>query len=195
MTTTTAHLTLPPNLQVCLIVATDRNRAIGRDNTIPWRHRGDMSFFRHTTTGHVVLMGRKTFESLDSPLRNRVNLVLTSQVTHYPPADPPTRVEFATGIQQALQLAWEHAVAEGGEQRHSYYPTKLFVIGGQTLYEQFLPYVHCIYHNVLDLEVQDADTFFPELPEGEWIISNRIQRPAQGEDVSWKQNTYVRRPR
>jgi dihydrofolate reductase len=127
------------------IVAMDRNGAIGVDNQLPWRLRSDLRFFRETTSGHVVIMGRVTYESLGcKPLPNRYNIVLSrsSQLL----------IDSAAGravhsVPEALQVA--AAVSKNKE---------CFVIGGKSIYEQFAEYVDIYLVTLVDKVAEDADT-------------------------------------
>lgn len=122
------------------IAAMALNRAIGLEGRIPWHLSKDMKFFKQTTLGHVVLMGRKTFDSLGRPLPNRENLVLSRQ-----PLDAP-------GV---TRLASFDDVAEPADGR------KLFVIGGAEIYRALLPRCDELLLTVVKL-TPAADTFFPD---------------------------------
>lgn len=127
---------------VHLIVAHSRNRVIGKDGTIPWRLRDDMRFFKRTTVGHSVIMGRKTFESIGRPLPDRLNIVISRSPTFSAPG-----VVTVSSPEQALEKATTGDA---------------FVIGGQQIYETYLPIAQTIYLTCVDAHV-DGDTFFPEL--------------------------------
>lgn len=135
---------------ISLIVATGENRVIGANGSIPWRMPGDMAFFKATTMGKPVIMGRKTWESLPKPLPGRLNIVVTRNAEYQ--AQGATVV---TGLSEALAVAG--AVEEA------------VVIGGAQLYEAALPlagkaYVTEIHHSF------EGDTWFPELDKGEWLL-------------------------
>lgn len=141
-----------------MIFARSRNGVIGREGAIPWRLRNDMRFFRSTTEGNTVVMGRKTFESIGRPLPNRVNIVLTR--------DPSFRadgVQVASSPEDAIALA-------GGD---------LFVIGGQEVYELFMPWAEEIYVTVVETEL-DGDTHFFEPTD--WPKTELMRHPADGEN-------------
>ncbi len=139
---------------VAIVVAHSANRVIGRDGGLPWHLPADLKRFRELTTGHAVVMGRRTFESLPPafrPLPERRNVVLSS--------DPAYRAEGAEVVGDL-----DDALAEGG-----------FVIGGGEVYAQALPRARRVYATELE-EVVDGDTFFPELPAGEWRRVERGER-------------------
>jgi len=125
------------------IAAMSRNRAIGKDGKIPWHFSEDLKFFKQTTLGHVILMGRKTYDSLGKPLPGRENWVLTSG-----PEIPGVRT-----------------IRDLDEVREPVDGRKLFVIGGATLYEALLPRCEELILTLVDCEVEGADTFFPSFED------------------------------
>lgn len=134
-----------------IIVAKAKNNVIGNKNELPWRLKGDLRHFKELTTGHPVVMGRKTFESivarLKKPLPDRRNIVLTRDQTFQPIGS----VAVAHSIEEALTMAGEDT----------------FVIGGASVYEQALPHVDTLYVTEVKAEVE-GDTFFPEIKSTEW---------------------------
>lgn len=146
----------PGDRDVRLIVAHAKNRVIGRDGDMPWRLRDDLRFFREKTTGHTVVMGRKTFESIGKPLPNRTNVVITRDESFE--ADGVTVVHSP---EAALTLPQDGASGP------------LFVIGGGQIYEALLAFVNTAYITVIDAE-PDGDTRFPELgPDWQWTELRR----------------------
>lgn len=139
-----------------LIVAADKRWAIGRDGRLLVTIPADQQMFLRETTGKVVVMGRKTLESLPGgqPLGNRVNLVLTS--------DRNYKVKGAVIC---------HSMEEALEALEMYASGDVYVIGGQSVYEQFLPYCETAHVTAIDY-TYDADTFFPNLDEEEdWKLA------------------------
>jgi dihydrofolate reductase len=128
------------------IVAVNPQGAIGAGNTLPWRVRSDLRFFREQTRGHVVIMGRKTFQSLGKPLPDRKNIVVTRGFGLLPGHDD---CRSAASIEEALVCAerWRAPAQE------------VIVIGGATMYEQFARYVDRYLITEIDKAVPDADTF------------------------------------
>jgi len=135
---------------IYLIVAKSTNNVIGKDNKLLWKLSGDMKHFRETTTGHYVIMGRKTYESLDKPLPNRVNIVVTRDKTY-----------TATGCLVTHSL--EEAIELCGDSMSS------FIIGGGEIYKEALDkqLVDIIYMTEVDVELE-GDTHFPVLDLNEW---------------------------
>ena len=132
-----------------LIVAVDKNWAIGIGNKLLVSIPQDMKFFRETTQGKVVAMGRKTLESFPGgqPLKNRVNIVLTSDKNY-----------------QVKGTVVVHSIEEMVEELKKYDEEDIFVIGGESIYRQLLPYCKKAYITKIDHAYQ-ADTFFPNLDQ------------------------------
>ena len=130
------------------IAAMSLNRVIGRDGKIPWHLPEDFQWFKKVTTGHVVLMGRKTFESLGKPLPNRTNVVLTRG------GDIPG----VTTLHDLADLSASH-----------FAPREIFVIGGAEIYAQLLPRCRELYLSVVLREVE-GDAFFPPFEAGFELI-------------------------
>ena len=139
-----------------LIVAADRNWAIGKNNKLMWSIPADMKFFRETTQGNVVIMGRKTLESFPQgqPLKNRVNIVITR--------NPSYKVKDAVVV---------HSVEEAIEESRKY-DGDVFVIGGESIYRAMLPYCDTALVTRIDY-AYEADTWFPNLDEDEeWELTD-----------------------
>lgn len=139
-----------------IIVAADKNWAIGLQNKLLVSIPADMKFFRQTTTGNVVVMGRKTLESFPNgqPLKNRVNIVLTSDKNYQ--------------VKDAIIV---HSVEEMLEELKKYDSEDIYVIGGESIYRQLLPYCSLAHVTKIDHEYQ-ADTYFPDLDaDDEWELT------------------------
>ncbi len=135
---------------ISLLVARARNGAIGRNNTIPWSAPEGLAFFQRETLGGAVIMGRNTWDSLPKrPLPRRMNIVVTSR-----PADS------AEALFLPLDQAVEAARAAG------YF--RIYAIGGAGIYKAFLPLADRVLITEVEVDVPDADTFFPPLPQDEW---------------------------
>ncbi len=132
-----------------LIVAADKNWAIGKDNKLLVSIPADMKFFRQTTTGKVVVMGRKTLESFPNglPLKNRVNIVLTRNEKYQ--------------VQNAIIV---HSLEELKKELIKYNSEDIYVIGGDSIYKQLLPYCSLAHVTRID-HAYEADTYFPDLDE------------------------------
>lgn len=146
---------------ISLIVAMSRNRVIGMDNRLPWNLPEDLKRFKALTTGHVIVMGRKTYDSIGKPLPNRENRVVTRQENY---SLRGARV-FAS-LADALTAPIETAPAGSGQSESGAAPVltfdEIFVIGGAEIYKQALPLADRIYLTVIDKDYE-GDAFFPDL--------------------------------
>lgn len=128
-------------------------RALGIKNGLLWKIEGDLPRFKTLTTGHPIIMGHKTYESIGRPLPNRTNIVITRN-----PDFKPEGVLVVSSIKEALGVARESV-------KHSVFNTKeIFVIGGGEIYKQALPFVDRLYLTIVYNE-PEADTFFPDYSE------------------------------
>jgi len=150
-------------ISIALIAAVARNGAIGRGNELPWRISGDLQFFKRTTMGKPVVMGRKTYESIGRPLPGRANIVITRNSNW-----TAEGVEVVDSLEAALDLARERALAVGA--------TELMVIGGAQIYRQALPLAARLYVTEVDAEVE-GDAFFPQIDDS-WVEVVRECYPA-----------------
>jgi dihydrofolate reductase len=126
------------------IAAVDRKGAIGKGGKLPWHYSSDMKFFRETTTGHAVVMGRKTWLTLGKPLKNRLNIVLSRDST----IEPEESLLVLSDIDSVISF-------------NNSLTTALFVIGGAQIYNAFLPYIEKWIITEVPLTVSGADTFMP----------------------------------
>lgn len=160
-------------MDITLIVAMAANRVIGANNAMPWHLSDDLRRFRALTMGHPILMGRKTQEAIGRPLPGRRNLVMSR--------DPQLKIPGCETVQNLDAL--RDAIPPG---------TRLFVIGGAELYRLFLPVAARIELTLIHRDFQ-GDTFFPELPEGEWEETQREDHPRDPElNFAWSYLTLER---
>lgn len=140
-------------MHLSAICAMSQNRVIGRQNQLPWRLPADLKHFKKITTGHPIILGRKTYESIGRPLPNRCNVVITRDADFQAPG-----CVVVNSIETAL-LAVD-------------YCEEAFVIGGALLYQQLLPKVRRLYLTEIYHDF-DGDAFFPELDMSEWQLVSR----------------------
>ncbi|MDF3035029.1 MAG: diacylglycerol kinase [Paucimonas sp.] len=163
-------------MQPCLtlIVAIDAHRGIGVNNTLPWRLPEDLAHFKRTTSGHTVIMGRKTFDSIGRPLPNRRNIVITrnSDWRH-------EGTETAGSIEQAIKLA-------GAED-------EIFIIGGAQIFADALPLAGKLIVTEIDTGF-DCDTFFPEINRSVWKETAREKHRSEQYDCGFDFVSYIRNP-
>ena len=159
---------------VAIVVAYARNGVIGRDGGLPWHLPADLRHFRELTTGHAVLMGRRTFQSLPDafrPLPGRRNLVLSGD-----PAYAPAGAEVFASLEAAL------AACDGD----------CFVIGGGLTYRAALPRADRVFATRVLADVE-GDTTFPALAEDDWHCVRRSQALTEN-DHAFEFLLYERRP-
>ena len=148
------------DLDLTLVAAVAANGVIGRGGEMPWHYPGDLAHFKSLTTGHPVIMGRKTYDSiaarLDGPLPDRTNIVLSRSSL-----DLPEGAVRAAGVDEALALAADR-------------DDEAFVIGGATVYEQFIDRADRMVLTEL-ADSYEGDTSFPEFDD-EWVETERDER-------------------
>ncbi len=136
---------------ISMIVAVADNGVIGAGNTIPWKCSSDMKYFRKTTMGKVVIMGRKTWESLGKPLKGRSNIVLTRNPTYV-----ATGADVVTSGPDALKKAGSYCT---GDER-----CEVMIIGGKAIYDEFFELAERMYYTAIHMTPK-GDTMFPQLSE------------------------------
>ena len=134
---------------ISIIVAIDNSNAIGRGGDLLYHLRGDMRHFKELTTGHTVVMGRRTFESLPKgALPDRRNIVITRQPCYSAPG-----IELASSLEEALSMSASDHV---------------YIIGGGEVYKQTIGIADCLELTRIDAVTPDADTFFPAIDPSQW---------------------------
>lgn len=147
-------------MRLSIIVAVSENGVIGRDNDLPWKLPDDLKFFRKTTSGFPIIMGRKNYESIGRPLPNRHNIVISR--------DPHLKIEgcdCVTSLDDAIVLAQ----ADGTEEA--------FVIGGGQIYAQALSKADRLYVTRVHAEIK-GDVTFPAIESKEWNLVHEEHHPA-----------------
>lgn len=157
------------NIPLAHVVAVAKGGVIGAHNTLPWRLKSDLAFFKRITTGKPLLMGRKTWESLPrKPLPGRENIVVTRQADYQAPG-----AHLLSNLGDAVKLAREFAARDGA--------TEVAVIGGGEIFTELLGQTTRIYLTEVDYEVE-GDTFFPPLDMNEWREVSREPHKRGPED-------------
>ncbi|WP_291725529.1 dihydrofolate reductase [Bernardetia sp.] len=143
-------------MKISIITARSKNGVIGSENSLPWKMPSDMRFFKQTTLGHHVLVGRKTYQSFNVQLVERPALILTRKSDYTPKyEDDQTISTLEDGIQKAK---------ENNE-------TELFIIGGGEIYKQALEKNLVTHMYITEIDaIIEGDTFFPDFDESEWSI-------------------------
>lgn len=167
----------PPGPEIVFVVAVARNGVIGRDNALPWHIPDDLRRFRAITTGHPLLMGRRTFESIGRPLPGRTSIVLTRNAG-WRQAGVTVVHDLAAGLAAG-------AAAPGGD--------RLMLIGGGELFTAAMPLATRIELTMVDL-APDGDAFMPAIDRRIWREAARTDVPAAGDVPGHSFVTLVRGP-
>jgi dihydrofolate reductase len=163
-------------MKVYSIVACSSNRAIGRDNQIPWYLPADLSYFKKVTSGHCIIMGRKTYESIGRPLPKRVNIVISRNKEF-----KPEGVLVFSSFLEAIQYASKEVNRD------------IFVIGGGEIYRQALAVSSKIFYTEVDTEIIDATVFFPEIATSEWtLLSEEFHQKDEHNPYNYTFKVYER---
>ncbi len=139
--------------KLSIIVAMSSNLAIGVNNTLPWHLSEDLKHFKSLTTGHTIIMGRKTYESIGRPLPNRRNIVVSRNLNTFYDG-----VEIVNSLEDALSISSNDE--------------EVFIIGGSNIYEQSLSFVEYLYITEI-AKAFEGDAFFPEIDKSLWTEFSR----------------------
>lgn len=163
---------------IAVIVAVSKNGVIGRDGAMPWHLSTDLKRFKALTTGHPVIMGRKTFESVGKPLPGRLNIVVTRD--HDWHADGAMAV---SSLGAALELAKAHleSFEPDPDDPDAEPPDTIFIAGGGQIYAQAMALADVLHVTHVDAEI-DGDTVFPEVDETVWTATHEEPVPAGDKD-------------
>lgn len=136
---------------ISIIVATDKNGAIGKDNALLWHLPNDLKRFKAITSGHPVIMGRKTYESIGKPLPNRQNVIISNNKNYK--ADG---CEVVHSLKEAIELC------KGSD---------IYIIGGGTIYKEAMHIADKLYLTLVDIEL-DADTYLENFNLDQWMLEH-----------------------
>lgn len=142
------------------IVAISNNRVIGNDGTLPWHIPEDLKFFRDKTKNHIMIMGRKTFESLPHVLPSRYHIVISRNPTK---TDHPD-VVYVTSIDAALEAAQQCMNSQAKS-----WGNEIFIIGGGEIFRQTMSHIDKVYLTHIDQQIE-GDTFYPILDERSFFL-------------------------
>ena len=161
-------------MRIALIAAVARNGVIGRGGSLPWQISADLQFFKTTTMGKPMIMGRRTFESIGKALPGRTSIVVTRN-----PDFTAEDIEVAADLDQALTLAARHGAEE------------VMVIGGGEIYAAALPRADRLYLTEVHIDA-DGDVQFPALDRAQWRELSRDDHPAEGDTPAFSFVTLER---
>lgn len=147
-------------MKISSIVAVSENGVIGVDNDLPWKLPSDLNYFKETTYGHHILMGRKNFDSMGRPLPGRTNIVVTRNKEFYHSA-----------------LIIRHNILDGIEYARKAGEKELFIVGGAEIYRQTMDLISTFYLTRVHTTIENGDVFFPEWDENAWTLrsSERVE--------------------
>lgn len=155
-----------------IIAAIGKNRELGKDNDLIWHLPNDLKFFKQVTSNHAIIMGRKTFDSLPRMLPNRKHIVLTRS------ENLPNEVEVYKELKQLLE-------------RYKDSPDEIFIIGGASIYEQFLEHSDKLYLTEIEAEEKSADVFFPEFDKSDY--TSEVIKENEDNGIKYKHMVYRRK--
>lgn len=147
-------------MEIIIIVGMGENREIGYKGTIPWYLPRDLKFFKESTMGHTLIMGRKTMESIPNmPLKGRTNIIISKTLKKKSINDD---IFIARTISESINIAKKLS------------SQKVFIIGGESIYKEFIPLADKMIITQVHNSFNNIDTFFPEWDKSKWIEKNRV---------------------
>ena len=155
-----------------IIAAIGKNRELGKDNDLIWHLPNDLKFFRQVTSNHTIVMGRNTFESLPRMLPNRKHIVLTSR------DGLPNEVEVYRELKQILE-------------KYKDTEEEIFIIGGASIYTQFLEHSSKLYLTEIDAEEETASVYFPEFNQQQY--DREVLQENEDNGISYKHVLYIKK--
>jgi dihydrofolate reductase len=168
------------SIRIAMIAGVAENGVIGNEQTIPWRVPSDMAFFKQTTMGKPIVMGRKQYETVGRPLPGRSNIVITRQKGY-----APDGVLVFHDIDSALKKAGEIALSDGADE--------IMIIGGGELYAQLMARADRLYISHIDLS-PEGDVRFPAIKPEDWAVIDLPEvAPSAKDEASYRVKVYGRR--
>lgn len=155
-----------------LIVAKAKDNAIGKNGKIPWNIPEELQYFKEITVNSVVIMGRKTYESIGHPLSQRINIVISNTKKY-----SGENLYIVSSLNDALELA-------------NRYDKEVFIIGGERLYKETIDIVDKMYITEVFIDVKEADTFFPAIDNSKYDID---YGKILGNEIKYRKDVYIRR--
>ena len=173
-------MTPTSNIKLSMIVGVAENGVIGAGGTIPWRISSDMGFFKRTTMGKPIIMGRKQYESVGRPLPGRVNIVVTRQLGYQPEG-----VIVISGLEAAIEHGKTIAAADGVDE--------VMIIGGGEIYAQAIDRADRLYVSHVALK-PEGDVVFPRIDPDAWVVVAEPEvTPSPKDEATFIVRVYERR--
>jgi len=164
-------------MKISLLVAISSNNVIGVDNDLPWHLNGDLQYFKKLTSGHAIIMGRKTYDSIGRPLPKRENIVITRN---------PSFQHEGLIIKNSIEEAINHCRLNN--------PEELFIIGGEMIYRQTILFATNLYITRVKTIIENATAFFPEIDLSKWtLISSEDHLKDEKNDYDYTFEVYEKR--
>jgi dihydrofolate reductase len=160
-------------MKIAVVAAAGLRGELGRNGELPWKIKEDLEFFKNLTTGQVVVMGRKTYDSIGKALPNRTVVVLTTKENYE--------------LKDAIVM---HSVGEVMKFAHENDLETLYIAGGGEMYRHFLPLAEQLYLTVVDAKF-DADVYFPQVNQNEWELIH--EKPMANGDYDFTFNYFERK--
>ena len=164
---------------ISLIAAIGKNNELGKNNTLVWSMPTDLKYFRQITSGHSVIMGRKTFESVGRPMPNRRNLIITRDLNY-----KKDGIEVVHSLEEALNLTSPQPLSEGegAPSLSGKAGDEVFVIGGEEIFKKAIALADRLYITHIDATAKDANVFFPEIIPVVWNEVSHEEHKADKEN-------------
>jgi dihydrofolate reductase len=170
------------SIKITAVVAMDQNRLIGKDNDLPWHIPEDLKFFKDTTMGHPIVMGRKSFESIGRPLPGRTNIVISRTLTnseedskkYYTGGSTAVDVDAQSQNGPLIFNDIEVAVEEACSIASANTLSEVFIIGGSEIFKFCLPFTDKIYLTLIH-GTYEGDVYFPKLKKDDWTETERVE--------------------
>ena len=161
-------------MKITIVAAIASNNVIGQKNSLPWDIPEDLKRFKQLTSGHIILMGRKTFDSIGRPLPNRTNIVMTKDINYQKKG-----IEIVFDEREALNLIKD-------------LNQEVFIIGGSKIYELFEPWATSLMITRV-LKDFEGDAFFPDINWNDWQIESKEEFLDEKSGISCKLEEYLRK--
>ena len=181
---------ISPLINVVILAAIDKNFGIGKDNKLSWKLRTDLKNFKELTTNNVIIMGRKTFESIGSkPLPKRANFIITSQLDYA--ANKGLKDKENTYVVHNL----DDALTQAASLAHGAHLETIWIIGGEQVFKEAMLYTDRIELTHVDTDIKDGDAFYPELSSEFETVQKSEQMHDEKSGLDFTFVTYKRKSR